>query len=99
MSQKNSPLLVDTHEAIPVSANTPAETDSWERYGGMIDGHIPLSDIAAKDRGNVTDQMTSTGAPGLSQSPPRGNKSDDLFYLAAILTVLASATWFYLLLR
>lgn len=99
MSPKNSPRLADTHEGTLVRAASPAETDSLERYGGMIDGHIPLSDIGVKAAGSDTGPTTTTGSRGLLPLPPLGEVDEDSLDIICILLAIAGVFLAYQLFR
>jgi len=72
MSPKRLLGLQGTHEVISVVPRTSVETDSLERFGEMLDGHIPLKDIGVTEAGKSMEPQILSGEPMLAQLPTRG---------------------------
>ena len=86
-------------EAIPEDMTAPAkstpETHSQGPYYGMIDGHIPLSDIGVKEAGSEPVQPTTTGLRGWLRSLWAGDWEwlIDVGMALLFLLMLFSLTW------
>ena len=99
MLPTNSPLSQVTPGVTTEPLRSPAATDSQEQYGGMIDGHIPLSDIGEVVLGNVTDQPNTNGNPTLLPLPPLGDEFEDSLYIFGFCIVGLLALTVYCVLK